>query len=312
MEKDANYALVGLSTLILFLGVVIFVVWLARISFTRDYNVYDVVFPGPISGLSQGGEVRFNGIKVGEITKIELAKSNPKNVVAHVRMGSEVPVRADSYATIEPLGITGVNFIQVAAGTSTKPLLRDITPSDKVPVITSKRSALSDLLEGGGTVLARTVEALDRVNLVLSDTNIKTFTAVLTDTQSVTAELRAKKKLIGDAQSALQSIDQTAQRIGELSKTSQGLLDGDGRRSLKSFASAAEATEDAAKELRGVMGRLDGPASEFAANGLPQLTAAVGALQSAAESLDRLARELQVNPQGFVAKAPAHEKEVKP
>ncbi|MDB5468181.1 MAG: hypothetical protein JWQ46_2943, partial [Phenylobacterium sp.] len=29
MEKNANYALVGLSSLILFLGLVIFVVWLA-------------------------------------------------------------------------------------------------------------------------------------------------------------------------------------------------------------------------------------------------------------------------------------------
>ena len=29
MEKDANYALVGLSTLILFVGLVVFVVWLA-------------------------------------------------------------------------------------------------------------------------------------------------------------------------------------------------------------------------------------------------------------------------------------------
>ena len=35
--------------------------------------------------------------------------------------------------------------------------------------------ALSDLLEGGGTVLARTVEALDRVNKILSDKNIATF-----------------------------------------------------------------------------------------------------------------------------------------
>jgi phospholipid/cholesterol/gamma-HCH transport system substrate-binding protein len=71
MEKDANYALVGLSTLILVLGVASFGLWLARISFNRDYALFDIVFQGPINGLSQGGEVRFNGIKVGEVTKIE-------------------------------------------------------------------------------------------------------------------------------------------------------------------------------------------------------------------------------------------------
>ena len=81
MERDANYALVGLSTLILVLGIAIFGVWLARISFNRDYALYDIIFQGPINGLSQGGEVRFNGIKVGEVTKIELYKPNPKNVI---------------------------------------------------------------------------------------------------------------------------------------------------------------------------------------------------------------------------------------
>ena len=44
MEKNANYALVGLSSLILFIGLVIFVVWLARVSFSQEYDLYDIVF----------------------------------------------------------------------------------------------------------------------------------------------------------------------------------------------------------------------------------------------------------------------------
>ena len=312
MERDANYALVGLSTLILVLGIAIFGVWLARISFNRDYALYDIIFPGPINGLSQGGEVRFNGIKVGEVTKIELYKPNPKNVIAHVRMTSDVPVRTDSYATTEPLGITGITYIQITAGTPQTPLLKGALIDGKPPVIASRRSTLSDLLEGGGTVLARTVEALDRINLVLSNKNIKTFTAVMDDTQAVTAELRSKKQLFTDAQEALQDIDTAAKQISALGLTGQNLLDGDGKRSLKSIAGAAEQTEQTAKDLRAVMARLDGPTTEFATNGLPQLTAAVASLQSAAESLDRLSRELRANPQGLVAKPPAIERKVKP
>ncbi len=311
MEKDANYALVGLSTLILVLGVAIFGVWLARISFNRDYALYDIVFQGPINGLSQGGEVRFNGIKVGEVTKIELDK-NPKNVVAHVRMSSNVPVRTDSYATTEPLGITGITYIQITAGTPETPLVKGAQMDGKPPVIPSRRSTLSDLLEGGGTVLARTVEALDRVNLVLSDRNVKAFSSVMDDTQAVTSELRARKQLFADAQTAIQNIDAASKQITALGQSGQSLLDGDGRKSLKSIAGAAEQTEQTARDLRGVMARLDGPTTEFATNGLPQLTAAVASLQSAADSLDRLARELQANPQGLVGKPPAIEKVIKP
>ena len=312
MERDANYALVGLSTLILVLGIAIFGVWLARISFNRDYALYDVIFQGPINGLSQGGEVRFNGIKVGEVTKIELYKPNPKNVIAHIRMSSDVPVRTDSYATTEPLGITGISYIQITAGTPQTPLLKGALIDGKPPIISSRRSTLSDLLEGGGTVLTRTVEALDRVNEVLSDKNIKTFTAAMDDTQAVTAELRSKKQLFADAQTALQNIDAASKQIAALGLSGQNLLDGDGKRSLKSIAGAAEQTEQTAKDLRALMARLDGPTTEFATNGLPQLTAAVASLQSAAESLDRLSRELQANPQGLVAKPPAIERKVKP
>ena len=101
MEKNANYALVGLSTLILTIGLVIFFAWLARISFTHEYDIYDVLFQGPVRGLSQGGEVHFNGIKVGEVTRIKLNDLNTSQVIARVRVDANVPIRSDSYGTLD-------------------------------------------------------------------------------------------------------------------------------------------------------------------------------------------------------------------
>ncbi|MDP3852309.1 MlaD family protein [Phenylobacterium sp.] len=312
MEKDANYALVGLSTLILFVGLVIFGVWLARVSFAKDYDLYDVIFQGPVRGLSQGGEVHFNGIKVGEVTQIQLDPANPNRVIARARVGSEVPIRVDSYGTLEPQGITGINYIQITAGTPSKKLLKDTVPPNRVPQLRTQRSALADLLEGGGTVLSRTVEALDRVNRVLSDQNIRSFTAAISDTQTVTAELRQRKAIIADAQNALRSIDAAAQQIGTLSQSSQQLVDGDGKRTMKNVAGAAEEAQAAAKDLRVMIGKLEGPTSDFATNGLPQLTASVAALQQTAESLDRLIRDIETNPRGLVGKPAAQEVEIKP
>ena len=312
MEKNANYALVGLSSLILFIGLVIFVVWLARISFSQEYDLYDIVFDGPVRGLNQGGEVHFNGIKVGEVTKIALDRTNPSRVIARARVTSDVPIRVDSYATLEPQGITGVNYVQITAGAPSKPLLKTTVKSGEVPVIRSQRSALSDLLEGGGTVLTRTIEALDRINRVLSDDNVKTFSASLSDVQAVTAELRERKAIIADAQKALQSIDATATRIGELSDSSKGLVDGDAKRTLKNLGDAADELKATAKEVRGMVGKLEGPTTDFATTGLPQLSAAVVTLQSAAESLDRLVGEVEQNPRALVSKPPAKELEVKP
>lgn len=312
MEKNANYALVGLSTLILFIGLVIFVAWLARLSFVQEYDVYDILFQGPVRGLSQGGEVHFNGIKVGEVTKIRLDPANPTRVIATARVDAEAPIRVDSYATLEPLGITGVNYVQVTAGTPARPLLKDATPKGQVPVIRSQRSTLSDLLEGGGTVLTRTIEALDRINRVLSNENIKTFGAVLSDTQAVTAELRERKAIIADAQAALQGVGQATDEIAQLAQSGRELVDGDGKRTMKNLADAAEEVSEASKALKVMLVQLQEPTADFANNGLPQIAPAIASLQSAAESLERLADDIQANPRSLVGKTPAQEMKVEP
>ncbi|MDP3661089.1 MlaD family protein [Phenylobacterium sp.] len=312
MEKNANYALVGLSSLILFIGLVVFSVWLARLQFAHDYDVYDIVFQGPVRGLNQGGEVHFNGIKVGEVTKIALDRTNPSRVIARTRVTSDVPIRVDSFATLEPQGITGVNYVQITAGSATKPLLKATVPRDQIPIIRSQRSALADLLEGGGTVLTRTIEALDRVNRVLSDQNIKTFSTALTDAQTVTAELKARKSMIADAQSALANINHAAGEIDKLAASGRNLVDTDGRRGLKAMADAAEEAKEAAGEAKAILSKLDAPASEFATTGLPQISAAAVQLQQSAESLERLVNDLQSSPQGVIGKPAAQEMKVKP
>jgi phospholipid/cholesterol/gamma-HCH transport system substrate-binding protein len=312
MEKNANYALVGLSTLLLTIGLVIMLAWLARISFTREYDTYDVLFTGPVRGFSQGGEVHFNGIKVGEVTRIELDRTNTARVIARIRVGSEVPIRTDSYGTLEPQGVTGVNYLQISAGTPTKPLLKDVTPRDQVPVIKTQRSTLSDLIEGGGTVLTRAIETLDRVNRVLSDKNIATISTALTDVQSVTGELRERKAMIADAQNALQNLSETAETVNALAASGKDLLDTDGRKTLKNLADASEDAKAASADLRVMMDKLEGPAGDFATSGLPQITSAAIQLQQSAEALERLVNEIQSSPQGVLAKPVSQEIEVKP
>lgn len=312
MEKNANYALVGLSTLILFVGLVIFSIWLARVAFVRDYDVYDILFQGPVRGLTEGGEVHFNGIKVGEVTDISLDRTNPSRVISRVRVNSDVPIRVDSYATLEPQGITGLNYVQISAGTSTRPLLKEASPEGEVPVIQSQRSALADLLEGGGTVLSRTVEALDRVNRVLSDENIVTLGAAISDAQAVTAELRERKAIIADAQAALQNIGEAAKEARALAASTRDIVDTDGRAAMASLSEAATETEAAASDLRRMLAALEGPTSDFATYGLPQVARAAETLEEAAESLSRLTNEVNANPRGVVGKAPAKEMEIQP
>jgi phospholipid/cholesterol/gamma-HCH transport system substrate-binding protein len=303
MERHANYALVGVAALLLFLGLVGFAFWLAHFEFTKQYDLYNINFVGPVRGISEGGEVHFNGIKVGEVTKIALDRTNPANVVATVRVTSDVPIRTDSYATLEPQGITGTNG---------KPLLKTTVPFGTIPTLGSRSSALSDLLQGSGTVLAATVEALNRVNRLLSDDNIRSISASMHNVETVTQELRDRKSAIEDADNAIKSIDQAAQSLTKLSDSSQQLINGDGRRAMHDVADAAGEIKATASEAHQTIAKLRGPAGDFANTGLPQLTQAAASLQQTAESLNRLVNEIEQNPQVLVSKPTAKEVQVKP
>lgn len=312
MERDANYALVGFASLVLFVGLAAFVLWLAQVRFARDYDLYDIVWDGPVRGMTVGGEVHFNGIKVGEVQRIALDPANASRVISRIKVTSDVPIKTDSFATLEPQGVTGVNYVQITAGTAARPLLKDVTPHSQVPVIRSQKSTLSDLIEGGGTVLQRSIEALDRVNRVLSDQNITEVTGMLKDMHALTAELNQRKQIIADADKALQDLDVTLQRAARLSDSANDLLNGDAKRSLSNLADAAQSLKETSQKAQGLLGKLEGPTSDFANNGLPQLSSAISSLQTATESLNRVLDEAERSPGALISKPPAKEIEVKP
>jgi phospholipid/cholesterol/gamma-HCH transport system substrate-binding protein len=312
MERNANYALVGLISAILFAGLVVFVVWLAGNGFSRNFDVYNIVFHGPVRGLSDGGEVHFNGIKVGEVSHIFLDPKNSTIVIARAKITSDVPVRSDSLASLEPQGITGVNYIQISAGTPTKPLLKAVTPEGQTPTIPAKGDALSGILAGGGDVMQRAAEALDRLNRVLNDQNIKSMSQTLTNIRSVTDELRERKSIIADAQKTLVDADAAVAQVRDLAKSSNGLVNGDGKRAIAKLADAATEIEGSAKSVHGMVDNLKGPTTRFATDGLPQLSSAILSLQRATEHLDEVAGEIRNDPRGLLSKPPANQIEVKP
>ena len=312
MERNAHYALVGAVSAALFVSLLVFVVWLARAQFTSQYAVYDVDFKGPVRGLSSGGEVYFNGIKVGGVTKLSLDRRDPNRVVARIRVTSDAPIKTDSLGSLEPMGITGVNYIQITAGSPDRPLLKDVTPTSVIPVIHTTQSALEGLLAGGGDVLARSVEALDRVNTLLSDRNEAAFSATLANVRDATALAKNQGQLLADLDTTLKSAAVSSQHIDTLALNANAMLTGDGRRTLANLDSAATQLKATATDARTLINRLQGPTTDFADNGLPQLSRTVISLQTAAESLDRLVGEVEQNPRQLLTKSPAKTVQVKP
>lgn len=326
MERQANYALVGGLALALLAALMVFVVWLAGAQLDAEYDAYDVIFLGSVQGLSEGGDVYFNGIRVGEVTELKLDQRDPNRVVARVRLDGDTPVKVDSLARLEPLGITGVNIIQISAGAPMGKLLKDTVPANRIPVIRSAPSPFTGLLEGGGTVLARTVTALENVNKLLSPDNIAGISRTVGNVEEITADLAQQDALLNDIQRTVDSADLAARQIAVLANTAntaagdarsligdaRGLVNGDAASAVRKIEAAAGELSGAAAEARGIVTDLRGPTREFATTGLPQLTQSLVALEDAATSLERVVSEVEANPRSLLTTPEGQTREVAP
>ncbi len=300
MERHAHYALVGVISTLLFIAGVVFVVWLGQYQFNRQYDPYRIVFQGPVRGLSEGGEVQFNGIKIGIIQHIALEAADPNKVIMDIRATAGTPVRVDSEATTELQGISGIDVIQISAGTPSKPLLRDVDHSDR-PTIRSKPNALSSLLLGGGQMLQAANEALGRVNRVLSDGNIASLTVAVGDLRVTTDALAAHRQLFAKLDAAATDMQGAAASV-------HTIANGDARHGFADLAVAAGDLKVAAHQARGTVARLDGQT----ASTIPNLNATMESLQGAASSINGLVRDIRTDPRGTLAKPAGKELELHP
>ena len=312
MERDAHYAAVGIATVALMLALAVFTIWLARLQFNKDYDVYDIVFYGPVRGLSEGGEVHFNGIRVGEVTDLNLDPQKGDQVIARVRLNGTTPVRVTSRAQLEPQGITGLNYIQITAGDPNSALLKSQYPDSAVPVIQSQPSPIAELLSGSGTVLAQTVDALNRINRVMSDDNIRSFSTSLKNFESFSNEMEARKGMLKQLEEALTSANAAVKEYEALGADARRLVNVDGRQAVNNINKATGDAQQAIASINRSVSGLERPLGDFASTGLPQLNQTIQELNEATRSLQGLIDDVRSSPRDFIGRPPTRELEVQP
>ena len=312
MERDAHYAAVGIATVALLAALAVFTIWLARLQFNDEYDLYDIVFYGPVRGLSEGGEVHFNGIRVGEVTDLNLDPSKGDQVIARVRLDATTPVRVTSRAQLEPQGISGLNYIQITAGTDGSALLKSQYADNVVPVIQSQPSPIAELLSGSGTVLAQTVDALNRINRVLSDDNVRSFSTSLRNVEALTTELEARKGMFEDLETALESANAAIAEYQALGADARRLINTDGQEAITNINAATADARTAMASINRTATALEAPIGEVATTGVPQLLQAIQGLEEATESLQSLIDDVRASPRDFISRPATEELEVQP
>ncbi|PZX46786.1 phospholipid/cholesterol/gamma-HCH transport system substrate-binding protein [Roseinatronobacter thiooxidans] len=185
METRANYVLIGVFALLGFLGVLGFFLAFGKFQLDRQFAYYEVRFDA-VSGLSRAADVRFAGLLVGQVVDVRLSPDGDGMVVVRLEVDRDTPVRADSVATVDSSGITGVSFVAISTGTQAAPLINDRTD---VPELEAGRSTIQSLTEGAPRLLNETLQVLEQVNRLVGEENQRKVTSILDNVESSTGDL---------------------------------------------------------------------------------------------------------------------------
>lgn len=321
MESKANYALVGVFVLVAVLASVWFIFFISGRQFDENYSEYIVVFDTPPRGISVGSEVRFNGLNMGEVIKTTLDPGNINNVFVYIRVDDTTPVFADTTAKLEPLGLTGLSYIQLFGGQSKTPLK---PPNDgQYPRIKGKGSQIDILLEGSDSVidninlvLARTVKVLspeatedlhgifDNINQITTSVNNAGLSS-----EQIAETLAAIEQAALDVSIASLSVDTTAKDVSAFLVSRPDLKNVlvQGEKTLKTAETTLDAYTTLAQSGTDLSDEALRTIEQFASTGLQDLSIAMAEFKALVESLNRVSENLERNPVGFIV---GQEKEI--
>jgi len=314
MESKAHYALIGVFVLLFFVMGIAFVAWLSNAQFDKQFDDYEVVFSGPVRGLSEGSEVRYNGLRVGEVTGLSLDPNDSSSVLTVIQVGSDTPVHTNSYAQLEPLGLTGLNYIQIFSGGEDFPLLKDL-PGKGPYRIPGKMSQIDSFVEGGTSVIEGAQIALNRINTIMTEKAIYDFQEILSNLNVTTEKLAAADidpELINrvllsfetaakDVSDAAEEVDAAALETNELiNNEAKSLLArlevslGEVDKTLASVRVLSGDASDTAEDMSDAINRL-------ARSGFTDLEETTDAMRRLMLTLERIADKLEQNPAQFIA-----------
>ena len=180
METRARYVLVGLFTLVVIAAGFVFVYWINNAGGLGKRTIYRVRFENSVSGLRPGSAVLFNGIRVGEVTNLQLGTDNPGEVMATIAVEQTTPVRTDTQVGLEFQGLMGGASLSLKGGTRALPIPAAMAPGE-TPVLVADAAAGQDTMQVAREVLRRMDAILAENSDALQSTmtNLSTFSGVL-------------------------------------------------------------------------------------------------------------------------------------
>lgn len=291
-----NYALVGGFVLVLGAALIAVVLWLASGgAMKQKYDLYLAIVDESVAGLNLNAPVKYNGVEVGKVQRIDLDHDNPQRVILLFAISRGTPVKEDTVAVLKTQGLTGIAYVELSGGARDAPLLR-ATADSEYPVIRTKPSLSARLENVLTSVLASLDSTSKGLNALLSDDNQAAFKSALNDIAAVANTLAARKATM-DA--GLVNAARTFENASRASAQIAPVIDRIGR-SADALGKMGDEVARTSASTGSTVSSVGADVKRFTAETLPELERLLGELRVLSVSLRRLSEQTERNPAGLL------------
>jgi ABC-type transporter Mla subunit MlaD len=313
MSAPTNHWKLGLFVVVGFVLTLGTVGWLGACSLRKEIGSYVSYFDESVQGLEVGSPIKFRGVTIGTVAKIDVAsdhrmvevtseigKAELTRLGLDVAMGPVDPAKPKKLeqglglrVQLASSGLTGVKFLLLdffVVADNPEPILPFPVPDNYIPAVPSTMKNIEDSLV---RVVQRLPEIVDQMGAVLGKIDVilggfedkdvpSRLVEVLDNANTVLAE--AQKKIAGldtarlskDSAATLKGLTETVNRMNAL----LARVGGD-KGLLASATRASDALGDTVRGADGIGG---------------QLESTLASVEKAAKSIQKLANALEKDP----------------
>jgi phospholipid/cholesterol/gamma-HCH transport system substrate-binding protein len=188
--------------------------------FFKDKDIYYISYQNiSVNGLDHGSSVKYLGIKIGTVKKIQIDPNDITRVIITISVDKNTPIKKDVFADISAVGITGIKLIELRGGTNESETLN---PGDYIQAGTS----LTEEITGKAEIIGEKIELLLNNLIEVSDglnaQKISNLIDQSSDAVTTLNSLLSKNKVEIDR--SLRNIDDISENLAEASLSTRKIV----------------------------------------------------------------------------------------
>ena len=189
MENRNSYTIVGMFFMACLTAFAIFIWWMTSKNNTKvDFKEYYIHTTELPSGLKVDSTVKFIGVPAGTVSNINFVDDKNALINITMKIREDLPIKADSIASIEVQAISGVASINISRGT------KDFESGQK-PILQLEESLFSKLGNNAENITLKINQTLDKVDNFFSPENIAHVESILKNIDKFTQVLNDEEGL---------------------------------------------------------------------------------------------------------------------